>query len=329
MEPSESPANQAIAEYRQRRPLYEELVSEMCHALKERLKAKSASVVSITGRAKEINSLQGKIARKNYTDPLREITDLAGVRVVCNYESELVEIVEVVKSEFQVHEETDKSRDLGVEKMGYHGRHFIVSFGPRYAGVRYDKIAALKCEIQVRTILQDAWALISHNLVYKEEATIPQRLHRDLNNVASLLEIAQGVFDTVKEKREAYRQEIEQRAPDAADFLSQAVDFETLLAYSKWKFKHLPASEQWNDRLARDIDLATYPTLAHIDAAVESAKAAVEAYRADNPEWFKTGTDFITKSLGFVDANFRSRHAFAKKTLEAFRTYESHLVPRK
>ena len=327
MQPSASPLNSVVAEYQQRRPLYEKLVHEMRHALKERLTSRAASVVSITGRAKEVDSFQGKIARKNYPDPLREITDLAGVRVVCNYESDLGDIVDAVTSEFQVHEETDKSQDLGVEKMGYNGRHFIVSFGPGYSGVRYEKIATLKCEIQVRTVLQDAWALISHNLVYKEETTIPRRLHRDLNNVASLLEIAQGVFDTVKEKREAYRREIVQREPNTKDFLSQPLDFETLLAYAKWKFPHLPVSEEWNVRLAHDIDLAAYPMLAHVDAAVERAKVAVEAYRTENPDWFKNGTDFITKSLGFVDGAFRERHAFAPRTLQAFQRYGNLVTP--
>ncbi|MCI0561971.1 MAG: hypothetical protein MN733_26080 [Nitrososphaera sp.] len=322
MESTESPASRASSEFDKLRPLYHNMVDEVSFALRERLKAKSARIVSISGRVKDSESFREKVTRKSYADPLSEMTDLAGVRVVCNYESDLAEIVAVIESEFDVHDVTDKSLDLGVEKMGYHGRHFIVSFGKRYSGVRYEKISGLKCEIQARTILQDAWAIISHNLVYKEEASIPARLRRDLNNVSSLLEIAQSVFDTVNEKQQAYRVEIAQREPDKAAFLSQPVDFETLLAYSKWKFPGLPVSEQWNDRLAQDINLIAYPTLAQVDAAVVRAAPAVEAYHSENPDWFKTGTDYITKSLGFVDVQFRKRHAFAKRTLDAFRTYE-------
>lgn len=324
----QSSTDSVVAEYAVRRPLYERLVGEICYALTERLKAKEAAFVSVTGRAKEVNSLREKIGRKHYAHPLRDITDLGGVRVVCNYDSDIDDVVAVIKSEFKIHEETDKAHDLGVATMGYKGRHFIVSLGKRYSGVRYDNIAALKCEIQARTILQDAWALISHNLVYKSEATIPRQLHRDLNNVASLLEIAQGVFDTVKDKRETYQREIAQREPNKVAFLSQAVDFETLHAYTKWKFPELPVSAQWNDRLGRDLDLKAYPTLAQVDAAVESAKAAVAAYRAENPEWFTTGTDFITKSLGFVDSAFRSKHAFGPRTLDAFQKHGKLVTPR-
>ncbi len=75
-------------------------------------------------------------------------------------------------------------------------------------------ITALAGEIQVRTILQDALAIIDHQLVYMNEGSTPERLRRDLNNVASLLEIAQGIFDTVREKRIAYVNEIQQKKED-------------------------------------------------------------------------------------------------------------------
>lgn len=185
----------------------------------------------------------------------------------------------------------------------------------------------LKCEIQVRTILQDAWASISHHLVYKEESSIPDRVKRDLNNVASLLEIAQGVFDTAKEKIDSYRSEIlqlqKETVPDK--FLSQPVDYETLYAYTRWKYKDWQVSERWHNRLLSDIDLKKYPTLKEIDDVVERAKDAVMAYQKENPDLFKAGTAFITKSLGFWDMEFRKKHPFCQETWSAFQKYE-HLV---
>ena len=144
-----------------------------------------------------------------------------------------------------------------------------------------------------------------------------------------MLEIAQGVFDTVNEKQLAYRTEIAHREPDKFTFLSQAVDFETLLAYTRWKFPELSVSEQWNDRLAQDIDVSIYPTLAHVDSAVERATYAVAAYKARHPIWFKTGTDHVTKSLGFVDKAFRRKHGFAQQTQEAFQAFENLVKPAK
>jgi putative GTP pyrophosphokinase len=296
-------------------------VDEVIYVLQEEIKDPLINVVSINGRTKSINSLLEKINRKQYQDPLNEITDFAGVRVVCNYESDLDSIGMVIRLKFNVHEHLDKSRVLDVDRMGYHGLHYVVSLGESYSGSRYNGITHLKCEIQVRTVLQDAWALISHHLVYKDEETIPQRLRRDLNNVASLLEIAQGVFDSVRDKRENYVNEIERNEADPKTFMSQPIDYDTLRAYTKWKFPDLPISEQWHVRLLHDLDLTAYKSLADIDVVVEMAKQSVEQYRRTNPEVFGTGTDFITKSLGFVDSAFRQKHPWGKKTIDAFKEF--------
>lgn len=166
--------------------------------------------------------------------------------------------------------------------------------------------------------------LISNHLVYKDEDAIPQRMRRDLNNVSVLLEIAQDVFDTVLKKRKTYIQEIEV-TEEPLRFLSRPIDFDTLQAYTVWKYPKLPVSEQWLARPLLDLGRTRYLTLADVDAAVESSKPAVEQYRSQNPTWFQTGTDVITKSMGFVDRVFRERHPGGKKTLVAFRVLE-HLV---
>jgi hypothetical protein len=120
------------------------------------------------------------------------------------------------------------------------------------------------------------------------EEAIPLRLRRDLNNVASLLEIAQGVFDTVKDKRLLYIKEIQQKEQNPNLFLAQPLDFDTLIAYTTWKFPNLKASTRLTELLLRDLNIQKYPTLLQIDLAVRSADAAVDAYSKENPDWFKT-----------------------------------------
>ncbi len=75
----------------------------------------------------------------------------------------------VIESNFDVRERIDKAAELGVDRMGYNGKAFVVALRTRYAGGRYEGITALNCEIQFRTILQDAWAIIHQQLVYKNE----------------------------------------------------------------------------------------------------------------------------------------------------------------
>jgi len=314
-----------LSEYERIRPSYEKLVEEVRYVIEEKLRSTIVRVADVFGRAKVPESLEKKLQRKHYKNALKEITDLAGVRVVCYYEHDLSTVNEIVLSEFDVHEHVDKTGDLGVDKMGYHGAHFIITLGDRYSGARYDGITDLKCEVQVRTVLQEAWALISHHLIYKDEASIPKRMQRDLNNVASLLEIAQGVFDSIREKREMYRGEIRRKEAVESDFLSQPIDYDTLVAYTEWKFPSLPLSEHWHARLLTDLNSDKYRTLNDIHQAVEIAKPAVEAYKKESPDWFKFGTDYLTKSLGFIDSDFRKRHPWGERTLEAFKRF-GHLT---
>lgn len=309
--------------YKKVQPLYKKLAEEVRDILATKLATVGLAPVSITNRPKNIDSFATKITRKQYSEPLTEMTDLAGARVVCAYESELAKVADVIEANFEVRERIDKARDLGVDRMGYNGKAFVVRLGTGYSGGRYEGITSLLCEIQVRTILQDAWAIIDHQLVYKNEESTPERLRRDLNNVASLLEIAQGIFDSVKEKRAAYVSEIHEKEENPPAFLAQPLDFDTAIAYARWKFPSRDANEKLTQILLRDINLKDYPTLLQLDNVVDRAREAVEAYRAENPDWFKTGTDFLTKSLGFVDANFRRKHGFAAKTRAAFSKYEN------
>lgn len=325
MEDTNKPFEADVVEFEKRLSSYQRLVEEVKYVLKTKLQAANIKYADLQGRAKEKNSFLAKVSRKAYLNPLEEITDFAGIRVVCHYEPDAAQIANTIRSEFNVKEHVDKTLRLGVDKMGYGGAHFIVTLGPRYSGARYDGLGELKCEVQVRTVLQDAWAVISHQLSYKNEESVPPRLQRDLNNVSALLEIAQRTFDHVRERQAAYVHEIQEKEKDPLAFLAQPLDYETLLAYTRWKYPELPASDKLNLRLLQDLDQTSYPSLAQIDAAVERAKGAVEVYRRENPDWFKFGTDFITKSLGFVDDTFLTKHGFASKTRDAIANYR-HLV---
>lgn len=194
-------------------------------------------------------------------------------------------------------------------------------------GPRYDDLKKLRAEIQVRTILQDAWSHISHSLAYKSEASVPNRELRELNNVASLLEVAQEIFDRSSATRQEYSSAVKSKR-GSSEFLQQPIDRETVSAYTRWKYPDLPVNVRVQELLIRDIDHSRYRYLEDLDVAVEIAKEAVLAYQKAEPTLFQAGTDFLTKSLGFADVNFRKAHPFARRTREAFEKFE-HLVKHK
>jgi hypothetical protein len=73
--------------------------------------------------------------------------------------------------------------------------HFICELGASLAGPRYDDIKNIAFEVQVRTILMDAWANISHYLAYKGEASVPDDLQRDFHALSGLFYVADRHFE--------------------------------------------------------------------------------------------------------------------------------------
>jgi hypothetical protein len=106
-------------------------------------------------------------------------------------------------------------------------------------------------------------------------------------------------------------------------FLEQPIDREAVSAYTRYKYPALPVNSRIQEMLLKQIDGKRYRTLKDLDRAVVAASEAVSAYQREAPDLFEAGTDYITKSLGFVDAAFRQRHAFAPQTRQAFVKFAS------
>jgi ppGpp synthetase/RelA/SpoT-type nucleotidyltranferase len=77
--------------------------------------------------------------------------------VVCFYPDDLPKIEALIRKEFEISEKEDKVQVKEVDRFGYSATHFIVRLSKRAAGARYDDLKDKICEIQVRTVLQDAW----------------------------------------------------------------------------------------------------------------------------------------------------------------------------
>jgi hypothetical protein len=111
------------------------------------------------------------------------------------------------------------------------------------------------------------------------------------------------------------------RSPPDEDLLSSPINESTLEDYTKWKYPHLPVNDEIQALLLRNLDNKYYKVIGDLDCVVNAASEAVKVFEQQNPDRFKSGTDYLTKSLGFYDDNFRSRHPFSRQTLEAFRRY--------
>lgn len=178
-------------------------------------------VFNVESRAKEVQSFIGKIEARNsgkeakFGDPLREITDLVGVRVITYYREDVDAVGEIIRKNFQVDKATivDRAGDE-VDRFNYRSVHFIVRISPPTSDTRdWGPYADVRAEIQVRTALQHAWSAVQHKLDYKSEIAMPKELQRRLYALNAVIESADVEFSRLRDERarieSSYQQDVQ------------------------------------------------------------------------------------------------------------------------
>lgn len=216
---------------------YERFAKEIEHQLRSILEEEKIVCNAIASRVKDRDSLAKKIDVKldKYSD-LAEVTDIAGVRVITYYDSDVERVSKIVEREFCVDAENsiNKREALGPEKFGYCSVHYVVSMsGERLKLPENKGYSGIKCEIQIRTVLQHAWAEIEHDLGYKSEIAVPKDIRRSFSRLAGLLEVADKEFQEIRDFLTAYRErveaEMEENGPEAPDSELDAVVLEAAI----------------------------------------------------------------------------------------------------
>lgn len=202
-----------VSEQMDKYKLFSEKVRELLSSM---LSSRGIVTHSITSREKGPEELREKIAREGKAPDavFNGITDLAGVRIITYFSSDVDKIVPLIEKEFKVDSKhsTDKRLRLDPAIFGYASVHIVVEIRPEMLKPSEQTLLkTMKCEIQVRTILQHAWAEIEHNVVYKSPEEIPFRLRRRFACLAGLLEIADREFESLRQDEIAVRQAIQSR----------------------------------------------------------------------------------------------------------------------
>jgi len=199
----------AVGHYLREQNFYEDLAEVIARLIQECLKKRLIKVHSVQYRAKDAASFGRKASipseidptKPKYERPLDQITDLAGIRVITHFPSTLDDIDQLLKDEFDVRERSDKGVELVEdEKFGYQSIHYLVRIKHDRARLaEYERFANANAEIQVRTILQHAWAEIEHDIQYKSANAIPSEIRRRFMALAGMLEIADREFQAIQD----------------------------------------------------------------------------------------------------------------------------------
>lgn len=201
-----------LADFEENKALYDAYRRVSHGLIEELLRLGGFGVHSVTSRIKEGSSLRSKLGRsgKDYRR-LREVTDIVGIRVITHFEDDVDRIGALIEHEFEIDRERsiDKRRLLDPDRFGYLSLHYICSLTEtRLRLPEFNRFKEMTCEVQIRSILQHAWAEIEHDLGYKAGATVPAPIRRRFSRLAGLLEIADTEFTHLRDELTSYESRV-------------------------------------------------------------------------------------------------------------------------
>jgi ppGpp synthetase/RelA/SpoT-type nucleotidyltranferase len=202
---------------------YEDAADEAKDFVAAALEGSSARLQSIAARAKRPHSLLDKLRRKEYSDPVGSVRDLIGVRVITHYDDDAEKVAAILRPKFEVDdsESGDRLVDLDYDSFGYRSIHLVVRLWENEASMA-PALGGRWFEIQVRSLLQHAWASIEHEVRYKAGIEFPEPLSRRLASVAGGLENLEYSFLGIRGEQQQliddYRAKYEADTDSSASF---------------------------------------------------------------------------------------------------------------
>ena len=200
----EQTASDAVGEYALVQPSLREVADRCVAQITTMLDDAGINYLSVTGRAKSVASFATKAAREIdgtpvFADPLRDITDQIGVRVITYLHRDVDAVAQLLADQAQVLDDRDMGRETASEgRFGYSSRHLLLEMDAA-------RSSGQPVQVQIRTVLQHAWAEFEHDIRYK--GTIPEEHVPDLDRrftlAAGLLELADREFSQIRDRLQA------------------------------------------------------------------------------------------------------------------------------
>ena len=210
---------------------YKPVLTAILFSVEQKLKKnlKLASMPTFKTRIKDFGSYYKKLLRVRPKSlgkqSLPTLTDLLGIRVICAFLEDLKTVEDQITKLFNVIEIERKGADRTFSEFGYESIHFLVEIPEEFKSNKDSVPEGLVCEIQVRTILQDAWAEVEHELVYKSEfSPFDLPLRRKLASLNASLSLSDIIFQEIRDYQNKLNKELDCRREsfyDQADSIAR------------------------------------------------------------------------------------------------------------
>lgn len=219
-----------MSEYFQNIDIYHKLQDDVEGIINTLLEVNHIKISNMALRIKSEEATRNKVMYKNKYSHLDEITDILGVRIIALFENDVDRILNLIENTFEVCEIVDKRKKELKNRIefGYNSLHLVVKFtDSRCQLVEYQKYQDIRFEIQIRTVLQHAWAEVEHGLGYKSHFEPPMSVKRKLYRLAATLEILDEEFENIRYDISLYNKSFDK----VEKILKTDINKESLIAY--------------------------------------------------------------------------------------------------
>ncbi len=195
--------------YDSNRPLFEKARKAYIRIISSLIKESDVGeVTKIEGRVKDKEECIKKFTRKYQSKVETDeqpyeikdfISDLIGIRIICLYEDQIEVVSEMLKRHFNIIDVTDKisAVESTEDSFGYKGLHMDLALNDQMSSLpKYQQFVDFPFEVQIRSLIQDAWSVLDHKIKYKK--SIPIDLKRRINVLSALFELADREFKEIR-----------------------------------------------------------------------------------------------------------------------------------
>lgn len=287
-----------LSAYRAEHNIYAALREDAMRLIEGLIEGAGIKIHHLTSRLKTPSSLREKIHRKpgRYVQ-LGDVTDLVGLRIITYFEQDVAAVARALEAVFEVDwdNSVDKSKVHDPDRFGYLGVHYVM----RFIGREYGGGLSPRFEVQIRSILQHAWAEIEHDLGYKSRAAVPREVQRRFYRLAGLLEMADEEFMAIHRLSQDYVADLPGRIEDNPDGVF--VDAQSMAHLTNDPFIHgldlavacalgVPLLGDWPDperpqRLASILDYVGVRSVGQLQKELRRLESEVVQFAAAlNPE---------------------------------------------
>ncbi|MBN1603558.1 MAG: hypothetical protein JW915_18250 [Chitinispirillaceae bacterium] len=202
------------AAYMENYPHYHTAISELSNDIQARIDTLDIHV-TVKGRVKSFESyfekLLKRLEKKRNTGQMEPIHDILAFRVVCPFLEDTTKAEEKLRSAYIIHDVERKGENHTIGEFGYNCTHLVLEIPERIRQL-IPLLDIATIEVQIRTILQDAWAEVEHELIYKSHiAPLDTPLRRKLAAINATLTLSDITFQEIRDYQRQLHKELYKR----------------------------------------------------------------------------------------------------------------------